>query len=314
MLYPMELKSQHYSTAIIILNWNGFEVTKECLESLVKVDNVNLNVILVDNGSKDGSVEKFNNLFLNDEIDLIALEKNIGFTGGNNVGIKYAMDKYNPDFYLLLNNDTIVEPDFLEVMLRAFERDPLCFAVVPKILYYDRPDVIWFAGGKISRITGIANHYGINKVDNKEYNIPGNTHFMNGCCALISKASIEVLGGLDDRFFANSEDVDYSWRILDYERNIYYEPRARIYHKVNYSFKANRGKWLAFYLAARGIVLLQVKHLPGYKLPVFFCAFFLRWVAYLTFKLFFLGDLRSIKGIYQGVFDGIQKRLRFVGK
>lgn len=296
---------------IIILNWNGFDVTRECLESLLKIEN-NIKIIIVDNGSVDDSINRLSTIFNDSRIDFLPLKQNLGFTGGNNKGILYAKEKYESDYFLLLNNDTIVENDFLDKMILPFYEDDKCYAVVPKIFFFDNPDKIWFAGGSISRLTGIVKHFGLNNKDSKEYNELKSTGFMNGCCALISKTAIEEIGILDNRFFANSEDADYSIRILDSGHKIKYQPEAVIYHKVNHSFKANKGKWLAFYLAARGIVLLQNKHLPSWKLPFFYVVFFIRWIFYLTLKLLLLGDLKSIVGIYKGAIDGINNRLRFV--
>ncbi len=300
------------SVAMLILNWNGYEVTKECLLSLRKVSYPNFRIIVIDNGSKDSSVEKLRVEFPEQEIDILALDKNYGFTGGNNKGFEYARQKYDPDFYLMLNNDTIVDSMFLSRMTEAIAKDGACYAVVPKIFFYDRPKILWFAGGSVSRITGIVTHYGMRKKDSGKYSESGPTGFMNGCCALIPKKAIESLGILDDRFFANSEDADYSLRILDSGHTIQYAADAIIYHKVSHSFKSNRGKWLAFYLATRNLVQLQRKHLPPLMMPVFAAAFSLRWVAYLVVKLTLLRDFKSIKGIFTGISDGFSDRLRYV--
>ncbi|MDQ6481562.1 glycosyltransferase family 2 protein [Dyadobacter sp. LHD-138] len=293
---------------IIILNWNGYEVTKECLHSLYKINYANYKIILVDNGSVDGSVDKLRADFSDFPVDFVALDKNHGFTGGNNLGIKYAAEKYTPDYFLLLNNDTTVNESFLEIMVGTFSTNSKCYAVVPKIYYYDRPDILWYAGGGISKITGIVQHYGINKKDSPEYSIPKEVDFMNGCTALISKESVADLGILDEIFFANSEDADYSLRILNSDHIILYAPEAVIYHKVSHSFKSNKGKWFTFYMATRNIIFLQRKHLPGFLMPAFFLIFGIRWMGYLTIKLFFLRDFKSIKGIYVGLVDGFLNR------
>lgn len=300
--------------AIIILNWNGYDVTMECLSSLDNIEYNNLKIILVDNGSSDGSIEKFKvNLDLN-RIDLMELETNTGFTGGNNCGIKYAIQNYDPEYCLLLNNDTVVEPNFINELVKPIEKDSNCFAVVPKIFFYDTPKLLWFAGGEISSITCIARHNGLNKVDSKEYSAEVTTSFMNGCCALISREAINTLGILDNEFFANCEDTDYSLRILKSGHTIIYCPSAVIYHKVSYSFRSNKGKWLAFYLASRNTILLQKKHIGKWMQPISFSVFLIRWVFYLILKLSFLNDFKSIKGILIGVNDGLFNKLRFVKK
>jgi len=298
--------------AIIILNWNGFDVTKECISSLLDMNYQNVSIIIVDNASKDDSVNRLLEIYNDRRISYLPLDKNYGFTGGNNRGIEYARTTFKPDYYLLLNNDTVVEKDLLSKLLNAFKIDTNCYASVPKIFYYDNPDIIWFAGGSVSRITGRVTQFGQHKKDSAALSVSKPTGFMNGCCAMLPKETIENIGVLDDIFFANSEDTDYSLRILDSKHTIQYVADAIIYHKVNYSFKANKGKWLAFYLATRGIVLLQKKHLPAIVLPIFYLVFSVRWVIYLTVKLIFLRDFKSIIGIYEGLADGVTNRLRFV--
>jgi GT2 family glycosyltransferase len=298
--------------AMLILNWNGYEVTKECLLSLRKVTCRDFRIILIDNGSNDHSVEKLKQDFTGDNIDFLPLDKNYGFTGGNNRGLEYAKQNYDPDYYLMLNNDTIADPLFLDKMLEQFALDEQCFAVVPKIYFYDRPTVFWFAGGSISRITGVVKHFGAYQKDTGQFDESGRTGFMNGCCALISKASAKELGFMDDRFFANSEDADYSLRILDSGHTIRYAHEAVIYHKVSHSFKSNRGKWLGFYLATRNLIQMQRKHLPVWKMPFFLLAFSVRWVAYLTVKLTLLRDFKSIRAVFVGIADGFSNRLRYV--
>ncbi len=297
--------------SIIILNWNGFEMTMDCLNSLSQIAYENYKVVLIDNGSDDGSAEKLQNRFESSFLDVVALNVNHGFTGGNNIGIEYAQKKYDPDFYLLLNNDTTVDKFFLSEMIKAFYSVTGCYAVVPKIYYYGNKNVLWFAGGSINRITGLIKHYGRNRKDSDKYNQQKKTAFMTGCAALISKEAIKEVGMLDNRFFAYSEDTDYSLRILNSKRVTLYAPKAMIYHKVGHSSEINKGKWFAFYLATRNVIFLQKKHLSNFLFPLFIVSFGIRWVLYMSIKLTLLRDFKSIKGIYQGIIDGSLNRSRF---
>lgn len=299
---------------MIILNWNGFEVTVDCLNSILGIDYSNYKIVLVDNGSIDGSVTKLNGLYNNGVIDILPLNENHGFTGGNNIGIEYAKNKYNPDYFLLINNDTTVEKPFLKEMVQAAESSVNCYAVVPKIFYFGNKNIIWNAGGKTNRLTGIVDEYGKNQPDGEQYNSKKEVSFMSGCCALIKSEAIKNIGVLDDRFFAYSEDTDYSIRILNSKHTIVYAPKAVIYHKVSFSSESNNGKWFTFYLATRNIILLQKKHLSKAKMLLFVPVFAIRWVLYLTVKLLFLRDFKSIKSLYLGVKDGVQNKIRFVNK
>lgn len=302
------------AVCIIILNWNCYEVTRDCLNSLSSIAYTNFKVIVVDNGSHDASIDKLKNEFSDTFLDCVELEVNHGFTGGNNIGIEYALEKYAPDYYLLLNNDTVVDKFFLKEMIEPFLNNPDCFAVVPKIYYYDQKEILWFAGGHVNRLTGLAKQYGRHKIDTDKYNHQKKITFMNGCASLISKEAITELGLLDDRFFIYSEDTDYSLRILESNHSIIYAPKAFLYHKVSYASESNRGKWFVFYLATRNIIFLQKKHLPKFLIPVFAIAFGVRWVMYLTLKLTVLRDFKSVRAIYQGVEDGIRNRSRFYKK
>src|SRR4030042_6421634 len=137
---------------LVILNWNGYKDTIECLESVSKVEpeNYELHVVVIDNASTDNSVDKIMN-FKTDklEFNILTNKKNLGFAGGNNVGIKYSLEK-GADYILLLNNDTTVQPDFLEILVYKFETDNQVGIIAPRINYYDEPEKIWSDGGKIS--------------------------------------------------------------------------------------------------------------------------------------------------------------------
>ncbi len=294
---------------IIILNWNGFEVTRKCLLSLQKVNYRNYTIILVDNGSVDNSIDKLSEEF--NKIDYLGLEKNYGFTGGNNKGIEYATEKYNPDYLLLLNNDTEVAPDFLSKLIAPFFNDKSVYATVPKIYFYDRKNIIWYAGGKVRKLTGNVKEFGKNKQDSDATSIQRKVGFMNGCAALISKQAIKEIGLFDDRFFAYSEDADYSIRIVKSGHTIVYVPDSIVYHKVSQTFKSNSNNWFKNYLATRNIVLLQRKHLPRYLYPIFVLWFFFRWVLYISVKLVINFQFRLIPSIIRGYYDGLTNKQRY---
>lgn len=291
---------------IIILNWNGYQVTRECLLSLRSIIYRNYKIILIDNGSQDHSVEKLSGEFQG--VDFLAFDKNHGFAGGNNKGITFALGKYLPDFILLLNNDTEVENDFLDKLLAGFDNNDNALVAVPKICYFDKKDNIWSAGGKVSKLTGIVDEFGKNKKDSGFVSKEGPTGFMNGCAALLSTKAFETVGFFDERFFAYSEDTDYSLRILKSGHSIVYVPDARVYHKVSHSFSGKNGTSAKYYLATRNIILLQQKHLEKSLFPVFVLLFLFRWVLYLTIKQIFMLHFNALPAIWKGFFDGLANR------
>lgn len=293
---------------IIILNWNAYEVTRECLLSLIHISYLNYTIILVDNGSSDNSVNKLSEEFK--QIYFLKLDKNYGFTGGNNKGIVYTINKFKPDYILLLNNDTEVNNDFLSKLIIPFMNDETIYATVPKICFFDKKNKIWYAGGKVSKFTGIVTEFGKNKKDSFTTSIQRKTGFINGCAVLLSIIAINNIGLLDEMFFAYSEDTDYSLRILKSEHSMVYVPESVVYHKVSHTFR-NNANWFKYYLATRNIILLQRKHLKKKLFPLFVLWFYLRWVLYLSVKLTFLCQTKSVAAISQGFYDGLTKTNRY---
>ncbi|MEI8047704.1 MAG: glycosyltransferase family 2 protein [Bacteroidota bacterium] len=294
---------------IIVLNWNGYTTTRECLLSLIKISYLYYTIILVDNGSTDDSIEKLSKEFT--QIDYLTLNKNYGFAGGVNKGIAHAIKLYDPEFFLLLNNDTIVNTDFLSQLIRPFYFEEKVLASVPKIYSFDRKEIIDSAGGKISKLTGIVTEYGKNKNDSYYKAVKGATGFMSGCAALLSKETITKIGFFDETFFAYSEDTDYSIRILNSGYKIMFVPESMVYHKGGHSFSSNNQNWFKYYLATRNFILLQNKHSDRTAFPVFIFVFFFRWVLYLSFKMAFLFEFKSVKAIALGFIDGLSRKSRY---
>ncbi|MGE5682210.1 MAG: glycosyltransferase family 2 protein [Bacillota bacterium] len=298
--------------SIIILNWNGYEVTKDCIASLKAVEYDNFKMLVVDNGSKDGSVEKLLCDY-SGAIEILALDKNYGFAEGNNRGIDHVRKKCSPDYILLLNNDTVVDKNFLTRMIDAAESEKDAALVVPKIFYYDAPDVLWYAGGYFNRFSGMGEHYGKNKKDDKRYSSRKMISFANGCALLIKESLLKEEKILDDIFFANCEDTDLSVRVVRKNKKIIYEPAAVIWHKVSFSFRKGSGSWIAFYLATRNMIILQKKHAGKSMQLVFMFYMMLRWVLYLEAKHILKGEWKICRAILHGLQDGYSSRLRFVG-
>jgi GT2 family glycosyltransferase len=217
---------------IIVLNWNGKQVTLECLASLKIISYSNCKILVVDNASTDGSVEAIANAF--PDVTILPMKKNLRFAGGNNAGIRYALDK-GADMLLLLNNDTVVDPAFLSFMVARMRDTDHCGMVTPKVLYFDRPDRIWFAGGIISMWTGTMRHVGIREIDIGQHDKAGKTDYATGCCVLTQRTAIEEAGLLDESYHMYTEDADWSLRIRRASYTIMYEPRARIWHRLSVS-------------------------------------------------------------------------------
>ena len=225
--------------SLIILNYNGLNDTLACLESLevVEADNNSLETIVVDNNSSDGSQEA---LSMIKNIIFIKNDKNFGFSGGNNTGIKYALNK-GSDFVILLNNDTIVEKSFVKNLVRAANKADI---ISPKIYFakgyefhkkrYSEKDlgkVIWYAGGKIDWQNVIGKHVGVDAVDKGQFSKSAITDFATGACMLVKREVFEKIGFFDEKYFLYLEDMDLCVRAKKAGFKILFEPRAAIWHK-----------------------------------------------------------------------------------
>jgi GT2 family glycosyltransferase len=217
---------------IVIVNWNGRDVTIDCLRSLAAMEGPPARTLVVDNASTDGSVEVLREMF--PDIELITLGRNAGFAGGTNAGIRHALER-GAELVVLLNNDTVVDPRSLSYMIDQLDADPRCGVVVPKILYTNPPELIWYAGGKISFWTGSMRHIGIREMDRGQYDIAGTTEYATGCCLLTTASVLRRVGLLDESYVMYGEDADFSWRVRRAGYTIRYEPRARVWHRLSVS-------------------------------------------------------------------------------
>ena len=216
------------------------EDTLECLESLQKITYPDYEVIVVDNGSLGDDVKVLRENF-GAYAHIVENDKNYGFAGGSNIGIRHALNAFAPAYLLLLNNDMVVAPDFLDELVSVAEREVEVGIVGPKVYYYDfqgRSDVIWCAGGKIRWRSRYGYcHIGINQDDLPQYQNIGSVDWVSGAAMMIKRRVIEELSLFDPGYFFGSEDVEYCIRARKHCFKIMYVPGARVWHKVGKSRK-----------------------------------------------------------------------------
>ena len=274
--------------SIIILNWNGYLDSSECIKSLQNINYSNINIILVDNGSTTNDYEKLEKNFTN--IDLIKSNNNLGFTGGNNLGINYAI-KGNPDYILLLNNDTIVEPNFIEPLLEVFQKNPNAGIAAPQINYFYERQKIWTSGGKISRLRGSGFAYSDQLEDESSPEFKTVT-FVSGCCMLIKREALEQIGFLDDNYFLYVEDADLCFRNTKAGYKIIVARKSKIFHKVSFSTKESLS-YLPLYYVTRNRLYFAKKNFNN--------------IYFITFIYILLSMMiKSIKWIASGESKNIQ--------
>jgi GT2 family glycosyltransferase len=223
------INSRHPRVFIIILNWNGKDDTLECLESVYKLDYPNFTVVVVDNGSTDGSPTAIREAF--PEVTSIENGANLGFAAGNNVGIRYALE-HDADYIWLLNNDTTIKTDSLAKLVAFAEGHPHVGMLSPTIHYYSEPDTVWFAGGRIDWQNAIGWHLYDAHVFN---NLPVHERYLTGCAVLVRQEVINRIGPLDERFFLYFEDTDWSFRSFEAGYDLAVVPGSMIFHKSSKS-------------------------------------------------------------------------------
>jgi len=217
---------------IVIPAWNGCRDTVECLASLRRLTWPRQHVLVVDNGSADGTADVLAARF--PAVEVLRLERNLGFTGGCNLGLRYAFGG-GADYVLLLNNDTVVHPDVVGELLSGASAWPRQGLFSPLILYHADPDVVWYGGGQVDLTSGLTAH--AFDGSSRPPLGPFRTQWANGCACLISRRAYETLGGLDPAYFASYEDVDLSLRARRSGMDAVVVPAARVWHKVSVSWR-----------------------------------------------------------------------------
>jgi GT2 family glycosyltransferase len=243
---------------IVILNWNRLRDTAECLGSVSGIDYPNFGIVVVDNGSDDGSAAEIRRAF--PHVLLIENRENLGFAEGNNVGIRHAL-KRGADYVWLLNNDTVVDPRALTAMVESAERNRDIGILGSKIRYYDQPQILWFAGATIDWEHAISAHIGRLEKDTGQYDREREVDRVTGCSMLIRRKVFEDIGLFDEKFFLYAEEVDLCVRARKMGYRNYYVPKSVVYHKISASSGENSVPLYAYYNTRNFLYLIR-KNIP----------------------------------------------------
>ncbi|MCH7730110.1 glycosyltransferase family 2 protein [Patescibacteria group bacterium] len=262
--------------SVIILNWDGKEDTKECLESVEKsrITDYKLQSIVVDNGSTDGSQKAVKNFYKKARKDitweLIENRENLGFAEGNNVGMRYAL-KSGADFIMLLNNDTIIDKNLFVDLINAAKNYPKAGIISPKIYFakgfeyhkkrYKKNElgrVIWYAGGDVDWNNIYGSNHGVDEVDKGQFDKVADTDFATGCCMFFRSKVLKDLGLFDKKYFAYLEDSDLSQRAKKAGWRVLYTPKPHLWHKVGQALGVGSEK--NDYYITRNRLLFGLRH------------------------------------------------------
>jgi GT2 family glycosyltransferase len=252
--------------SVLIVNYNGQRYLDDCLTALQKqtYPRDRWEVVLVDNGSSDGSVEHLRACY--PWVRLVAAGQNLGFAAGNNEGYKHCRG----ELIALLNNDTVAEPGWLAALVEAIQADPKVGGVTSKILFKHEPGVINSAGLNLYR-DGRGGDRGFRQPDQGQYDEPAEVFGACGASVLLRREMLEDVGFFDERFFMYCEDLDLAWRAHFRGWRFRYTPRSVVYHV----HCGSSGEWSPFfiYFAERNRVLVNLKNAPPRQVLYTFAVF-----------------------------------------
>lgn len=245
--------------AIIILNYNGLVDTLACLESLEQLEYSNYETVLVDNGSSDGSVVAVRRAY--PRVMIMETGENLGYAAGNNVGLQYMLAS-DAAYALLLNNDTVVAPNFLAQLVDTAQTDPLIGVAGPTIYYFDQPDTIWSVGGAIDWDRGQTGMLGLDQPDTGQFGQdPRPVDFVTGCALLVKRQVLEEAGLLDARFFMYFEETEWCTRIRRAGYHIIHVPSSKIWHKIKPG-QQHRSPRVHYYMTRNRLLFLRAARAP----------------------------------------------------
>ena len=301
MINPVE--SSNPMVVVIVLNWNGKADTIECLKSLNLVQYPNLKITVVDNGSSDDSVESIAEAY--PETDILETGMNLGYTGGNNCGIRRAVGS-SAEFVLLLNNDTRVEPAFLPRLVSAMQTDARIGIAGPTVYEFPPSTRINATGGRIRWKTGKLVSIGLRKSRNEEAAEYADVDYASGSCLLVRTRVFEDIGYLDEDFFAHWEEIDFCTRAKRRGYRVVWVKRAMIFHKDGGSSSKVLG-FRAFHNARNRIWFMKKNARPLDLLTfLFYLVTFDFW--FLVIIALMVEDKGGLKGLLTGTVRGIWRR------
>jgi len=289
--------------SVIILNYNGLRDTVECLDSLKKVTYSNYKVILVDNNSTSYEAKALKDRYGN-SVHIIENGQNFGFIKGNNIGIAYARKNYGPEYYLLLNNDTRVDPEFITELVKVAQSNPAIGATVAKIYLYDKPGHIESTGLKINMWRGQSYRLNWRRKDKGQYEQTKEVDAASTNAFLLKREAEESVGHFNETFFIYHDDVDYCIRLRKAGYKTVYVPKAKIWHKVGKAARKTIG--LPYYYLARNNFRFMREHATKWQYRSFIAYLFLfhLWLMTAAYLVYFR-RLKILTSYYRGIKDGL---------
>ena len=281
---------------VILLNYNGYEDTINCINSLKQCEE-SLVIVVVDNDSPDGSADKLERV---NGIKLIKNNNNSGFAKGNNLGIEYALNQ-GAEYVLLLNNDTEVRTDTIKILKEKLISDKELGIVGSRIMYYEKKNLINYYGGHINWLKGITVHEHMKEEYSEKLN-KGSffyTDFITGCTMLIRREVFKTIGLLPEEYFMYYEDADFCVQVIEHGYKIGICSDSVVYHKVSASSGGENNPFMIKWTTRNR--LLFIKKYKKYTKGLLTVLFFYISRIYKYFKNIIKGDRKSNKAIIDGI-------------
>lgn len=281
---------------VVIVNWNLKDSLRETLKSFRKVNYPDLRIVVSDNASTDGSQEMVRTEF--PEVHLLARDKGVGYAKGASLGLAFLVEKVK--YIFSTTNDVEVDPLLIRNAVDYAELHPEAGVIGTKILFHDRPDVIWHAGGRINPLHGHPRHIGWERKDHPRYNRVRECDFVTGCGFLLRSEALRKAGYFKEDLVFYAEDAELCYRIREHGYRIIYLPTARMWHKVETTLAKNRSVQLQY--STRNSLYLIHRHRIGlYPLSLWIYLFMVCPCKMVAFT--FLLRWRNSIGIWRGMWD-----------
>ncbi len=288
--------------AVVVLNWNGTDDTVECLNSLAQMDYPGYEIVVVDNGSRVSPRQQIVARF--PTVTYLETGVNLGYAGGNNVGIRYALGAGH-EYVFVLNNDTAVEPDVLRRAVAVAESDPAIGALGVQIMSWEDRALTWIAYGEVTYRQGLVRLIGY--LSRKPYEEQKDVQWVPGTAILLRRRALETVGLFDEEFFAYHEDVDWCTAARKHGFRVVYAPVARIYHKGHRSSGGMGHVTPRQYLAGRNMILYVRKHATR-RQAIKFLAFQLLTLPFQYLRRLLTWEQAGVSLKVRGMLDGLRRR------
>ncbi len=290
---------------VLMLNYNGKNLLEDAVSSYLANDYDNFEVVVIDNGSSDGSVDYLKANF--PSVKIIRSEINLGYSGGFNIGMKYAFEEQKADFSLITNNDVKVDEHIISELVRVAITETCIGFVIGKVYHFDKPTVLQTVGREIHPVYWSGSSMGSNEIDLGQYDQIAERAFCDDIFWLVKREMYEITGGYDLNFFLQAEDFEWQARAKKNGFKIYYTPYAKLWHKASMTIGKNSG--IKAYYDARNRMLVIMMHQTPEFFKRYFHEYFPRLVKNILKNIFsFKLDIaiNQCRGLISGLYWGVR--------